>query len=132
MVESDRNRLVYADLPWSRSSALHRASRAPSSIMATKICNARAAAMTNIGIIVRLLLPFFLNRLVTVAGMSDNLFDEEEELPSLFPFRTEDYVGFTVAVLGLILAAGGGIGGGGILVPTYILLLDFPVKHAIP
>ncbi|KAG7340346.1 sulfite exporter TauE/SafE [Nitzschia inconspicua] len=34
-------------------------------------------------------------------------------------------------VVGLILAAGGGIGGGGILVPTYILLLDFPVKRAI-
>eukprot|EP00585_Thalassiosira_rotula_P011373 CAMPEP_0196136056 /NCGR_PEP_ID=MMETSP0910-20130528/4493_1 /TAXON_ID=49265 /ORGANISM="Thalassiosira rotula, Strain GSO102" /LENGTH=111 /DNA_ID=CAMNT_0041396283 /DNA_START=107 /DNA_END=438 /DNA_ORIENTATION=+ len=67
-----------------------------------------------------------------INGMSDNLFDEEEELPTLFPFRTEDYVGFSVAILGLILAAGGGIGGGGILVPTYILLLDFPVKHAIP
>jgi len=37
-----------------------------------------------------------------------------------------------VSVIGLILAAGGGIGGGGILMPIYILLLDFPVKRAIP
>ena len=60
------------------------------------------------------------------------LMDEDEDLPPLFPFRLQDYVGFGVAVFGLLLAAGGGIGGGGILVPTYILLLDFPVKHAIP
>lgn len=30
------------------------------------------------------------------------------------------------------MAAGGGIGGGGILVPVYILILGFPAKHAIP
>ncbi|KAL3903135.1 MAG: hypothetical protein SGILL_010559 [Bacillariaceae sp.] len=60
------------------------------------------------------------------------MMDETEDLPPLFPFRWEDYLGFGVAILGLLLAAGGGIGGGGILVPTYILLLDFPVKHAIP
>jgi uncharacterized membrane protein YfcA len=61
-----------------------------------------------------------------------SLIDEDQELPPLFPFEAKDYLGFSVAVLGLLLAAGGGIGGGGILVPTYILLLDFPVKHAIP
>jgi uncharacterized membrane protein YfcA len=59
------------------------------------------------------------------------LIDDAETLPPLFPFRWQDYVGYGVAVLGLLLAAGGGIGGGGILVPTYILLLDLPVKHAI-
>ena len=36
------------------------------------------------------------------------------------------------ASLGLILAAGAGIGGGGILVPIYILVLGFPSKLAIP
>eukprot|EP00522_Entomoneis_paludosa_P001993 CAMPEP_0172473606 /NCGR_PEP_ID=MMETSP1065-20121228/68941_1 /TAXON_ID=265537 /ORGANISM="Amphiprora paludosa, Strain CCMP125" /LENGTH=546 /DNA_ID=CAMNT_0013231781 /DNA_START=200 /DNA_END=1840 /DNA_ORIENTATION=+ len=61
-----------------------------------------------------------------------SLLDDEEELPSLFPLIWTDYLGFTFAVAGLILAAGGGIGGGGILVPCYILLLEFPVKHAIP
>jgi uncharacterized membrane protein YfcA len=58
--------------------------------------------------------------------------DEAGALPPLFPFQWEDYLGFGVAVIGLVLAAGGGIGGGGILVPTYILLMDFPAKNAIP
>ena len=47
-----------------------------------------------------------------------SLLDEEEDIPSLFPFQTLDYVGFFCAVTGLILAAGAGIGGGGILVGT--------------
>jgi uncharacterized membrane protein YfcA len=41
-------------------------------------------------------------------------------------------VGFTLASLGLMLAAGGGIGGGGLLVPIYILIFKFPAKNAIP
>ncbi|KAG7367700.1 sulfite exporter TauE/SafE [Nitzschia inconspicua] len=55
----------------------------------------------------------------------------DDELPPLFPFRWRGYLGFSVAIVGLVLAGGGGIGGGGILVPTYILLLDLPVKRAI-
>ena len=43
-----------------------------------------------------------------------------------------EIIGFLVSVIGLILAAGGGIGGGGILMPIYILILEFPVKRAIP
>ena len=46
-----------------------------------------------------------------------SLLDEDEALPGLFPFRwPQDYLGFGCATLGLLLAAGGGIGGGGILV----------------
>ena len=37
----------------------------------------------------------------------------------------------TLAVLGLMIAASGGIGGGGILVPIYMLALGFQPKHAI-
>ncbi|KAL7545335.1 hypothetical protein ACHAWF_008690 [Thalassiosira exigua] len=51
---------------------------------------------------------------------------------SLIPIQMEDIIGFLFAVFGLILAAGGGIGGGGILVPIYILILGFLPKHAIP
>jgi len=63
----------------------------------------------------------------------NSLLDEDQALPGIFPLRwPQDYLGFGCAILGLLLAAGGGIGGGGILVPIYILLLEFPVKHAIP
>lgn len=51
---------------------------------------------------------------------------------SLIPLQLSDIVGFFCAALGLIIAAGGGIGGGGILVPIYILILGFLPKHAIP
>ena len=47
---------------------------------------------------------------------------------SLFPLQPTDYAGYLFAMFGLILAAGGGIGGGGILVPIYILVL-VRVKH---
>lgn len=50
----------------------------------------------------------------------------------LFPLSAKDYRGFVCAVLGLMVAAGGGIGGGGILVPIYILVMGFSPKHAIP
>jgi hypothetical protein len=79
------------------------------------------------------------------------------QLPPLFPLTTRDYIGYVCAITGLIIAAGGGIGGGGtftsvystgvranltnafnsismitgILVPTYILIMELPVKHAI-
>ena len=39
---------------------------------------------------------------------------------------------FVCAFLGLIIAAGGGIGGGGMLVPIYVLVLGFTPKFAIP
>eukprot|EP00581_Thalassiosira_minuscula_P016503 CAMPEP_0183718894 /NCGR_PEP_ID=MMETSP0737-20130205/12026_1 /TAXON_ID=385413 /ORGANISM="Thalassiosira miniscula, Strain CCMP1093" /LENGTH=571 /DNA_ID=CAMNT_0025948537 /DNA_START=8 /DNA_END=1723 /DNA_ORIENTATION=- len=51
---------------------------------------------------------------------------------SLIPLQATDIVGFLCAAFGLIIAAGGGIGGGGILVPIYILILGFLPKHAIP
>jgi len=55
----------------------------------------------------------------------------EDSIP-LFPLETSDYVGFVCATIGLMIAAGGGIGGGGILVPIYILVMGFSPKHAIP
>lgn len=61
-----------------------------------------------------------------------DILDEDSDLPPLFPLQPLDYAGFACAVVGLMLAAGSGIGGGGILVPIYILVLNFPIKHAIP
>jgi uncharacterized membrane protein YfcA len=50
----------------------------------------------------------------------------------LLPLTSSDYIGFLCAICGLMVAAGGGIGGGGILVPIYILVMGFSPKHAIP
>jgi uncharacterized membrane protein YfcA len=55
-----------------------------------------------------------------------------EDHAPLFPLTTSDYVGFACATVGLMIAAGGGVGGGGILVPIYILVFGFSPKHAIP
>lgn len=52
--------------------------------------------------------------------------------PTLFPITVRDYLSLAFSVLGLLLAAGGGIGGGGILVPIYTLVLGMSPKHAIP
>jgi len=58
------------------------------------------------------------------------IYDEDHK--PLFPLNSTDQYGFTLATLGLMIAAGGGIGGGGILVPIYILVMGFSPKHAIP
>ena len=59
------------------------------------------------------------------------MMEEDEHFPDLFPLSVSDYIGFACAVAGLMMAAGGGIGGGGILVPIYILLFEFPVKRKL-
>ena len=64
--------------------------------------------------------------------LTTSILNEEEPIPDLFPLQTLDYVGFLCAIVGLILAAGAGIGGGGILVPIFILIFEFPIKHSIP
>jgi len=50
----------------------------------------------------------------------------------LLPLDASDRYGFFFATLGLMVAAGGGIGGGGVLVPIFILVMGFSPKHAIP
>lgn len=83
----------------------------------------------------------------TVVGVDEKIIEEIEETTSwlkkgdahmfeehhenLFPLESTDYLGFFLCLLGLMLAAGGGIGGGGILIPIYILVMDFSPKHAI-
>jgi len=49
----------------------------------------------------------------------------------LIPLNASDILAFTLEALALLVAAGGGIGGGGILVPLYTLILRFRPKHAI-
>jgi len=50
----------------------------------------------------------------------------------LLPLDGTDFLGVFLSSIGLMIAAGGGIGGGGILVPLYILVLGFSPKYAIP
>lgn len=66
------------------------------------------------------------------AGGAHDAPHHHEEHKPLFPLDWTDYLGFVCASFGLMLAAGGGIGGGGMLVPLYILIMGFSPKHAIP
>ncbi|EIE22493.1 hypothetical protein COCSUDRAFT_47913 [Coccomyxa subellipsoidea C-169] len=49
----------------------------------------------------------------------------------LWPLDWRDVVGYIFAAVSLFIAAGGGIGGGGILVPLYILVMGFPTNTAV-
>jgi len=62
------------------------------------------------------------------AQEEDDVFEHEKEVA----YDTQDIAGFIFASLMIAVAAGGGIGGGGVLVPTYIFILGFPPKYAIP
>jgi len=64
--------------------------------------------------------------------LNEEQYTFEDEHAPLFPLTSSDYSGCICATIGLMIAAGGGIGGGGILVPIYILVMGFSPKHAIP
>lgn len=55
--------------------------------------------------------------------------DVERELDLTSPMNI---IGMIVTMIAVMIAAGGGIGGGGVLVPTYIFILGFEPKIAIP
>jgi hypothetical protein len=48
-----------------------------------------------------------------------------------WPLDSMDWFTLVFSSIGLVIAAGGGIGGGGILVPLYMIFLKFRPKHAI-
>jgi len=58
----------------------------------------------------------------------EDVFEHEKPVEG----TTRDIAGFIFASLMIAIAAGGGIGGGGVLVPTYIFILGFEPKYAIP
>ena len=90
------------------------------------------------------ILPFFFFLYVT--SVSANVFEEkcnDDNLmwtnksgvcvhKDLFPFVKEDAILTIVVIFLSIFSAMGGIGGGGILIPTYILLGAFETYYAIP
>jgi hypothetical protein len=52
--------------------------------------------------------------------------------PSLSPLTRRDVVGFMLASLGATLGSSGGIGGGGLVVPCYIIAIGLKPKQAFP
>lgn len=59
-------------------------------------------------------------------------FQEDPGPPTLLPITATDVFGLMLAAMGATLAAGGGIGGGGIFVPVYIVVMQLPPRMAIP
>ena len=51
---------------------------------------------------------------------------------ALFPLSSSDFLSFFFAIGGLVISSIGGVGGGGILVPIYTLVMGFNPKHSIP
>lgn len=71
----------------------------------------------------------------SITGSFRRLLDEVvEHLPhkDLFPLDASDFWGTILITVGLLIAASGGIGGGGILVPLFILVFGFRPRYAIP
>ena len=58
--------------------------------------------------------------------------DNHHHHKPIFPLDTSDYIGTFLIIIGLMIAASGGIGGGGIIVPLLILVFGFSPKRAIP
>ncbi|ETW01851.1 hypothetical protein H310_06421 [Aphanomyces invadans] len=50
----------------------------------------------------------------------------------LFPFKSLDVAGTLSAFACIVISSGGGLGGGGLLVPLYIIVLGFSSHDAIP
>lgn len=57
--------------------------------------------------------------------------NEEVKHKDLFPLDGYDYFGTFLIGIGLMIAASGGVGGGGIIVPLLILVFNFHPKYAI-
>ena len=57
---------------------------------------------------------------------------DDEARPNLFPLTGRTALGLTLASIGIVLGSTGGIGGGGIVVPIYILAMGITPRAAIP
>lgn len=64
--------------------------------------------------------------------LDDKSFNQKDATPILLPLEKREVVGFFIASLALSLGASGGTGGGGIVVPIYILVVGLPIQAAIP
>lgn len=58
--------------------------------------------------------------------------DGVDDHKKTLPLDGSDIIGFLCTSMALILAVGGGIGPGATVVAVYIIVMDFPAKHAVP
>ena len=71
--------------------------------------------------------------LVFVLGVASGTVGQDaDDHKDLTPLEWTDVGGITLLGLVTLIAAGGGIGGGGVLVPILILVMNFSMKAAIP
>jgi Sulfite exporter TauE/SafE len=59
-------------------------------------------------------------------------YERDPTLPSLLPLTRRDVIGFMLASLGATLGSSAGIGGGGLVVPCYIIAIGLSPKQAFP
>ena len=59
-------------------------------------------------------------------------FPEGPRPPTLLPLTEREVIGYAMTSMAITLGASGGIGGGGILVPIFILVIGLPLKVAVP
>lgn len=52
--------------------------------------------------------------------------------PSLLPLTRREIIGFMLASFGAVLGSAGGIGGGGLVLPTFIVAVGLPPRFAFP
>jgi uncharacterized membrane protein YfcA len=52
--------------------------------------------------------------------------------PKLMPLSSREVIGYSVVAMALTLGASGGIGGGGVVVPVYLLVMGLHPHYAIP
>ena len=57
--------------------------------------------------------------------------DNDDGHKPLLPLGARDYIGLLAAALAILLASGSGIGGGGLLVPVFLLVLGFGTRDSV-
>jgi len=92
--------------------------------MKPRLPNARLALLEQVLV--------FASFALVMAKHKDHHGDDLGEMPTLLPITASDIFGISLAAIGIALAAGSGIGGGGILVPIYILVMGIDPAYAIP
>jgi len=70
--------------------------------------------------------------IIVLATKEEKEDEHSAEHKALMPLDDYDKAGFSLISLMTAIAAGGGIGGGGVLVPILILVMGFSIKAAIP